>query len=286
MYHLGIIIIMPNIPTLEELLQAGVHFGHKTSKWSPKMERYIFTHRGGVHILDLEKTKEALEKACAFARNLAKQGKKILFIGTKPQAREIIKKYASASGVPYVIERWIGGTLTNLPVILGMVQKLKNIMSAEESGDLKRKYTKKERLTITRDKDRLEKLIGGIKDLEELPGALFVVGLKEEKTAVREAKRKGISVIGLVDTNTDPDMVTHPIPANDDASKSIDLITGVISEAWKEGKEEFEKEKQEAAKKEEAGASQKPKRAQKIKKIGTVDVSAKEEVSGLAEKKD
>lgn len=238
---------MPQIPSLEELLQAGVHFGHATDKWSPKMASYLFTQRGGVHIIDLEKTRGHLEKACAYVKELASHGKKILFVGTKPQAREIIRKYAEDAKTPYVVERWIGGTLTNLPVILGMAKKLKMILEAEESGELKRKYTKKERLMFDRDKVRLERDIGGIKDVTELPDALFVVGAKEEDTAIREAHRKNIPVIGIADSNVDPDRLNIIIPANDDAVKSIDLIVRLIAESVKEGKAERETAKQLAA---------------------------------------
>ena len=229
---------MPQLPSLEELLQAGVHFGHATDKWSPKMAPYLFTHRGGVHIIDLDKTREYLEKACAYVKELAVQGKTILFVGTKPQARGIIRKYAEDAQTPYVVERWIGGTLTNLPVILGMAKKLKMIHEAEESGELKRKYTKKERLMFARDKERLDREIGGIKDMTELPAAVFVVGAKEEDTAIREAHRKEIPVVGIADSNVDPDRLTVIIPANDDAVKSIDLIVRLIAEAVKEGKAE------------------------------------------------
>lgn len=237
---------MPQIPSLEELLQAGVHFGHATDKWSPKMASYLFTQRGGVHIIDLEKTREHLEKACQYVKELAAQGKTVLFVGTKPQARDIIRKHAEDAKTPYVVERWIGGTLTNLPVILGMAKKLKMIHEAEESGELKRKYTKKERLMFARDKERLERDIGGIKDVTALPDALFVVGAKEEDTAIREAHRKKIPVVGIADSNVDPDRLTMIIPANDDAVKSIDLIVGLMAAAVKEGAAEREAGKQAA----------------------------------------
>lgn len=218
------------VPDVLELLHNGVHFGHKTSKWHPKMQQYIFAERNGVHILDLEKTKEQLEKVCDYVATLTKQGKTILFLGTKRQAKEIVKKYALSAGMPYIIERWIGGLFTNFSTVSRLMRNLLMLKKKQETGELK-KYTKKEQLEFQREIDRLEKLVGGITELKQLPDALFVVGVREEKTAVREARKKYVPIIGIADSNIDPDTLDWCIPANDDAIKSIEILVKTVSEA-------------------------------------------------------
>ncbi len=218
--------------TLKELLEAGCHFGHQTVRWNPKMKPYIFEAREGIHIFDLVKTKEGLEAACAFVKATASQGKKILFVGTKRQAKEIIEKTAKKAGMPYVSERWLGGTLTNFEQIQKSLEKLETLKKEKEESKYK-EYTKKENLLIDREIVRLEKFFGGLTSLEKLPEALFVVDVKTEAGAVQEASRKEIPVVGIVDTNSDPDLVDYVIPGNDDAQKSIELIVGVIGDACK-----------------------------------------------------
>lgn len=196
------------------------------------MKPYIFEAREGIHIFDLVKTKEGLEAACAFVKATASQGKKILFVGTKRQAKEIIEKTAKKAGMPYVSERWLGGTLTNFEQIQKSLEKLETLKKEKEESKYK-EYTKKENLLIDREIVRLEKFFGGLTSLEKLPEALFVVDVKTEAGAVQEASRKEIPVVGIVDTNSDPDLVDYVIPGNDDAQKSIELIVGVIGDACK-----------------------------------------------------
>ncbi|PJE67345.1 30S ribosomal protein S2 [Candidatus Shapirobacteria bacterium CG10_big_fil_rev_8_21_14_0_10_40_9] len=218
--------------TLKELLEAGCHFGHQTVRWNPKMKPYIFEARERIHIFDLVKTKEGLEAACAFVKATASQGGKILFVGTKRQAKEIIQETAKKAGMPYVSQRWLGGTLTNFEQIQKSLEKLETLKKEKEEGKYK-EYTKKENLLIDREIARLEKFFGGLTSLEKLPEALFVVDVKTEAGAVLEAARKEIPVVGIVDTNSDPDLVDYVIPGNDDAQKSIELIVGVIGDACK-----------------------------------------------------
>ena len=218
--------------TLKQLLEAGCHFGHQTVRWNPKMKPYIFEAREGIHIFDLVKTKEGLEAACAFVKETSTKEGKILFVGTKRQAREIIQKVAKDIGMPYVSQRWLGGTLTNFEQIQKSLEKLETLKKEKEEGKYK-EYTKKENLLIDREIERLEKFFGGLVGLKELPEAIFVVDVKSEANAVLEAARKGIKIVAIVDTNSDPDLVDYVIPANDDAQKSIELIVGIIGEACK-----------------------------------------------------
>ncbi len=217
---------------LKDLLEAGCHFGHQSSRWNPKMKPYIFTARDGVHVFDLAKTKESLEAAMDYVKEITREGKIIVFVGTKRQAKEVIKKVAQSVGMPYVSERWLGGTFTNWEQIKGRIGRLKDLKEKREKGEFN-KFTKKERLLIDREISRLEKLFGGIDELEDLPEAIFVVDTKRELSAVREANKRDIKVVGLVDTNSDPDLVDYVIPANDDAAKSIELIVRKIGEAVK-----------------------------------------------------
>jgi small subunit ribosomal protein S2 len=235
---------MPQIPTLLELLHAGVHFGHRTSKSYPKMAPYIFTQRGGVHILNVEITQKKLEEALNFVRNLVAQKGVIVFVGSKKQAQSLIKEAGLSCGMPYVNDRWLGGTLTNFGIISKLIQKFKNLKKKRESGELV-KYTKKEQLEFDREIERLEKLVGGISSLEKLPDALFLVDLKREKTALSEAKGKGIPIIALCDTNVNPEYIDYPIPSNDDATKALSLMIGLMVAAVQEGKEELSKKEEE-----------------------------------------
>lgn len=226
--------------TLKDLLEAGCHFGHQSRRWNPKMKPYLYGARDGVHIFDLTKTKEGLEKAAAFAQEIAAKGETILFLGTKRQAHAIIREEAQKIGVPFVAERWLGGTITNWPQIKKSVDKLAEMTEKRDKGEYK-KYTKKERLLLDREIRRLEKFFGGLTSLKELPKAIFVVDAKKEEAAVKEAKREAITVMAIVDSNTDPDLVDYAIPANDDAVGSIKLIVSVVAEAVMKGKEAWKK---------------------------------------------
>lgn len=220
--------IMPDLVTL---LESGAHFGHERSKRNPKMERYIFMQRNRVAILDLEKTLEALKVAAQFAHEVASvPSNEILFIGTKRQARTIVRQYAESAGQPYVTKRWLGGTLTNFSTLLKSIEKLDELKRTEGSAQVA-KLTKKEKLVRQKEIKRLEEVLEGIKAMKTLPAALFVVGAYDERIAVREAARVGIPVIGIADSNADPDTLDYAIPANDDAIRSLDLITGVITKA-------------------------------------------------------
>lgn len=221
--------------SLEELLEAGCHFGHQAKRWHPKMKPYIWTVRGGVHVVDLAKTKNRLEKAMAFAKATASQGHKILFVGTKRQAGGIIKEEAKRCGMPYLHQRWLGGLISNWEQVKKSIDKLVEMKAKKKAGDYE-KLTKKENLLLSREIARLEKFFGGLVGLKALPEAIFVIDCKKEKAAVKEAKMKGVPIIGFVDTNTDPTGIDYPIPANDDAVGSIKLITSSIAEAIIEGR--------------------------------------------------
>ena len=231
---------MPKIPELIEMLKAGMHFGHRVSKWHPGMKKYIFAARNGVHILDLEKTAEELGKALEFVAEIVASGGQIIFVGTKRQTKKIVEQYAQKVKTPYVTERWIGGTFTNFPVVLKVIRKLKTLEKKRQSGELE-KYTKKERLKFDQEIEDLEKKIGGLRDLEKLPEAIFIVDVHKGKTALKEAVRKGISIIAIVDTNINPKNINYPIPANDDAIKSVEMITSLVAQAIEEGREKRKK---------------------------------------------
>jgi len=237
--------------TYEELLEAGVHFGHLTRKWHPAMAPYIFMERNDIHIIDLLKTQKMLEEACKIARQLSRSGKKIMFVGTKKQAKEILIESANSVSMPYVTERWLGGMLTNYTTVRKSVKKLQNIEKMQTDGTFER-INKKERLTKTREKIKLDKVLRGIVEMNRLPGALFIVDVKKEHIAVAEAKRLNIPTIGLVDTNSNPNVVDFAIPGNDDAAKSIQIITMALTTAIKEGLSERKTERElEAPKREE-----------------------------------
>ena len=220
---------------LKDLLEAGVHFGHQTRKWNPKMKPYIFIARGGIYIIDLQRTLKALNKACAFLKTVGAKDGKILFVGTKKQAKVAIRECAEKSGNPYVIERWLGGMLTNHQTIYKSVQKLEEIEAMMNDGRIEN-FSKKEQLDLSRRFEKLNLNLGGIRQMKSLPDAVFVVDTAEEETAVREANKLGIPVIGIVDTNCDPNLVTFPIPGNDDAIRAITLFTRVAAAAYEEGK--------------------------------------------------
>ncbi len=228
---------MPIMPSLLEMLKAGAHFGHRQSKWHPKMEPYIFTVRSGVHIINLEKTAEELAKALEFVKKTVAGGGKVLFIGTKKQAQPIVKKYAVAAETPYVIGRWMGGTLTNFSIIIKLVKKLKEMRRQQETGEWA-KYTKKEQVGLKKEFDKLETMVGGLELLDKKPDALFIIDVKKEKTAVAEATKTGVPIVALCDTNVNPQGISYVIPANDDATKTIELITRLLAEAVKEGRSE------------------------------------------------
>lgn len=226
--------------TLKALLEAGCHFGHQSRRWEPRMGPYLYTARDGIHIFDLAKTKKCLEGAADFARDIAVKGGIVLFVGTKRQAHAVIKEEAIRIGIPFVSERWLGGTITNWSQIKKSINNLEQMTQKKEKGEYK-KYTKKEQLLLDREIRRLEKFFGGLANLENLPEAIFLVDTKKEETALREANQKNIPIIAIVDSNSDPTLVDYVIPANDDAVGSIKLLVGVIAEAIKEGKEIFEK---------------------------------------------
>lgn len=266
--------------SIEQLLKAGTHFGHLTSRWNPKMKSFIFMKRNGIHILNLNMTQKLLDEAGNAAARYAKRGKRILFAGTKKQAQEIIRKHAEESGSPYVVERWLGGTLTNFATIRKSIRRMEELVKMEEDGSLA-ELKKKERLMKARERGKLQKILTGIQDMARLPGAIFVVDIRREHIAIQEARKLKIPVIAMVDTNCDPDLVDYPIPANDDAYKSIDLITGIIANAIMEGKKE--REEQEAIAKAErdrveAEAAEKRQRA----KEATAAKAAEEKAAAKA----
>ena len=223
--------------SFEQLLDAGVHFGHLKRKWNPAMAPYIFMERNGIHIIDLHKTVAKLEEASEALKNLARAGRKVLFVATKKQAKQIVADKASAISMPYVVERWPGGMLTNFPTIRKAVKKMSTIDKMTKDGTFDN-LSKRERLQITRQRAKLEKMLGSIADLNRLPAALFVIDVMKEHIAVREANRLGIPVFAMVDTNSDPSLVDFVIPANDDATKSIELVLEVVCQEINEGLQE------------------------------------------------
>ena len=223
-----------NTSLQQQLLEAGVHFGHLKKKWNPKMLPYIFAEKKGIHIIDLNKTVEGLQEAAAAMKSIAKSGKKIMFVATKKQAKEIVTEAAKKINMPFVTERWLGGMLTNFNTVRKSVKKMQNIEKMLNDGSAE-SLTKKERLTLTRDKDKMEKVLGGIAQLGRAPAALFLVDIGHEHIALAEAKRLGITTFGMVDTNCDPNKVDFSIPSNDDATKSVAIVTNYIAAAIAEG---------------------------------------------------
>ncbi|MEY3690264.1 MAG: 30S ribosomal protein S2 [Ignavibacteria bacterium] len=222
--------------SVEALLESGAHFGHLTRRWNPKMRKFIYTERNGIHIIDLRKTKVLLDIASEAAHEAASQGKVVLFVGTKNQAKEAVQNAAKRCGAYYVSERWLGGMLTNFSTIRKSIKRLASIDKMEADGTFE-KFTKKERLMLNRERERLRRVFGGIEEMTRIPGAIFVVDVKKEHIAIQEAKKLGIPVIGMVDTNCDPDTVNYPIPSNDDSIRTIELIAETLAESVLSGRE-------------------------------------------------
>ena len=233
------------VVAMKQLLEAGVHFGHQTRRWDPKMAEYIFQARNGIHIIDLQKTSKKLDEAYAFVKEQAEEGKSVLFVGTKKQAQECMKEAALKCGMFYVDQRWLGGMLTNFGTIQKRIQRLKDLEAMQEDGTFD-VLPKKEVILLKKEMDKLEKNLGGIKEMDKLPGVIFLVDPKKERIAILEAKKLGIPVVGLVDTNCNPEELDYPIPGNDDAIRAVNLIADVIANAVIEGKqgESFEAEEQ------------------------------------------
>jgi small subunit ribosomal protein S2 len=255
------------IPTIKELFEAGVHFGHHTRRWHPAMESYIFTVKNDIHIIDLEQSLEKLEKACEFLYETAKKGGDIIFVGTKRQCREIVELGAKRCGAKFVTERWLGGTITNFHIIKKNVDKLIDKKKGREEGAFD-KYTKKERLLIDREIEKLNKNVGGLLGLKGVPAAIFVVDPKREKTAVSEAIKAGLPLVALIDTNSDPRSITYPIPGNDDAIKSTAIIVKAIADAVENGYKDVNEESKEDVKlKEEVKKPKEAKKGKPAKKV-------------------
>ena len=225
-----------SVVAMKQLLEAGVHFGHQTRRWNPKMAEYIFTERNGIYIIDLQKTVKKIEEAYAFVRDVAAAGEEILFVGTKKQAQESIKEEAERVGMHFVNARWLGGMMTNFKTIKKRIERLYQLQKMEEDGTFEL-LTKKEVMKLRGEMEKLEKYLGGIKDMKKLPGALFVVDPKKEKIAIAEAKKLNIPVVAIVDTNCDPEEVDYAIPGNDDAIRAVKLIASVMSNAILEGRQ-------------------------------------------------
>lgn len=221
---------------IKNLLEAGAHFGHKTSRWHPKMAPYIHSKRDGSHIIDLTKTVEGLETALSFLTDTAAAGKQVLFVGTKRQAQDIMREAAESTGMPYVTERWLGGMLTNAPTMNGRIRHLKDLEAKMGSGELNNKYNKLEVQRFQEEIDGMNKIYGGIKNLAVRPGAVFIIDIVHDANALKEARKLGLPTVAIVDTNADPTLVTYPIPANDDAIKTIRLITDYVTKAIEQGK--------------------------------------------------
>jgi small subunit ribosomal protein S2 len=252
--------------TYQDLLDAGVHFGHLTRKWHPKMAPYIFMEKNDIHIIDLNKTQVMLERAADAVKQITKSGKKIMFVATKKQAKEIVAEQAKKAGMPYITERWLGGMLTNFNTVRGSIKKMNKIDKMEANGTIVN-LNKKERLMMAREREKLERVLGGIADQTRLPAALFIVDIKNEHIAIKEAHRLNIPIIAMVDTNSDPTLVDFPIPSNDDATKSIALICDILVKAMEEGSDERRKDK----------ASEESEAAIEAKKAETAAAELKEE---------
>jgi len=239
---------MPRV-SLEQLLASGTHFGHLTRRWNPKMKQFIFMERNGIHIIDLKKTQKKLDDACAAVQKIVEDGEDVLFVGTKKQAAEIIKAEAQRCNQFFVTERWLGGTLTNFSTIKKSIKHMKNLEKKGTDGTYD-KITKKEILSIDREKSKMKKVLEGIEEMKRIPGAIFIVDIKKEQIAVKEAKKLHIPIFAMVDTNTDPTLIDYPIPANDDAAKSISLIGRSIADAVIEVRQKVDQMKAETAAKE------------------------------------
>ncbi|MBP7992321.1 MAG: 30S ribosomal protein S2 [Candidatus Magasanikbacteria bacterium] len=224
-----------NYPSILDMLQSGVHFGHHVSRWHPKMKPFIYGDRNQIHIIDLEKTEEQLQLILPVVKQMAAEGKQILFVTTKPQARELVKQAAIACGMPYLTERWLGGLLTNFAEIKKLIKKYNTLKEKQAKGELGN-YTKKEQLEIAKELEKMDTYLAGLSTLERMPDALFIPAVQREKTAVVEANKMNVPIIGICDSNANPVKVTYPIPANDDAVKSITLMVDLVSKAIAEGK--------------------------------------------------
>ena len=222
--------------SMKQLLEAGVHFGHQTRRWNPKMAKYIFTERNGIYIIDLQKTVKKVDEAYNFLRSVAEEGKSVLFVGTKKQAQEAVKEEALKADMFYVNERWLGGMMTNFQTIQKRINRLKELEAMEEDGTFE-VLTKKEVLQFRHEMEKLEKFLGGIKDMKKLPGALFIVDPRKERIAVAEARKLNIPIVAIVDTNCDPDEIDYVIPGNDDAIRAVKLLTGRMADAVIEGRQ-------------------------------------------------
>ncbi|RWR14143.1 30S ribosomal protein S2 [Siminovitchia fortis] len=242
-----------SIISMKQLLEAGVHFGHQTRRWNPKMKKYIFTERNGIYIIDLQKTVKKVEEAYNFMRELAENNGKVLFVGTKKQAQESVKDEAERAGQFYVNHRWLGGTLTNFETIQKRIERLKAIEKMEEDGTFE-VLPKKEVVMLNRERDRLVKFLGGIKDMKTLPDAMFIIDPRKERIAVAEARKLNIPIVGIVDTNCDPDEIDYVIPANDDAIRAVKLLTSKMADALLEAKYSEEPVEEEEASSEAANA--------------------------------
>ena len=231
---------------VRQLLEAGVHFGHQTKRWNPKMKRFIFGSRSGIYIIDLEKTEEHLKAACDFLEDVTATGRQVIFLGTKKQARPILEAEAKRAGMPYVVTRWLGGTMTNFQTIKANIDRLRVLRQQREDGFFER-VSKKDAKRFSRELERLEEHFAGLADVDRLPGCLFVVDIKREEIAVREANRLNIPIVAICDTNADPDLITYPIPGNDDAIRSIRLITSLAVESILAGRRRFEIEQRPAS---------------------------------------
>ena len=259
-----------NTSLQQPLLEAGVHFGHLKKKWNPKMLPYIFAEKKGIHIIDLNKTTESLEEAAAALKSIARSGKKIMFVATKKQAKEIVTDAAQKVNMPFVTERWLGGMLTNFSTIRKSVKKMQSIEKMLGDGTLEN-VTKKERLTLQRDKDKMEKVLGGIAQLARLPSALFLVDITHEHIALAEARRLNVTTFGMVDTNSDPTKVDFPIPSNDDATKSIAIILQYVTAAIAEGLQERAQDKEQEGSEEEEAENEKKARLMELTAEGEED---------------
>jgi small subunit ribosomal protein S2 len=246
------------VVNMKQLLEAGVHFGHQTRRWNPKMKKFIFTARSSIYIIDLKKTAERIDRAYQMVKSKAATGETILFVGTKKQAKEAVTNEAQRCGMPYVTERWLGGMLTNFQTVRRSLKRLEEIEKMSQDGSFE-KFTKKEVLKLEKERKKLEKNLGGIRDMNRLPGVVFVVDTKKEKIGVAEANRLNIPLVAILDTNSDPDLISYPIPGNDDAIRSIRLITRLMADAVMEGRQEAGiKMPEESAAETQEGGEEKP----------------------------
>ena len=228
------------VPSMQELLEAGVHFGHQVRRWNPKMRPFIFGARDGVHVIDLGQTVEKLQEACEFVKKLGEENKILVFVGSKKQARSIIMEEAARAQAMYIAERWIGGLITNFEQTSRNLKKLRDLKAKKEAGEFKER-TKKEQLLIDRTIAKLTRFYGGVEDLEEIPDALYVIDVRREENACREAVKKGVPVVAICDTNADLFLITYPVPGNDDAIKAIKIVTAAIADAYLEGRQKYQK---------------------------------------------